>query len=376
MKIIIAVDKFKGCATQEQLSSVIAHTIRCHMPQAQVVQVPVADGGDGTMQVIARLLKGRVEERHIEVPAPLRNLPPVDAVYLLDNDSATAYMDLATASGLALVPIGERDVMHASTLGTGLMISDAIDHGARHIVLGLGGSATCDGGMGVLAALGCEFLDKDLHQLYPCGKNLLSVEHVDIQALKTKDVRFTLLADVDNPLYGNRGAARIYAPQKGASPNQVEALDDGLEHFAGFMPTGMAQKPGAGAAGGVAGGMMAFLDARIMPGVDALLELMHFDGILDGAQLVITGEGRIDEQTGMGKAPAGVLRAAKRNGVPVVALCGSVASGVDAAVLGFSKIIPVTPSDMPLAQAMETATALKNVEIAVATLIDELIKES
>ena len=375
MRIVVAIDKFKGSATSRQLCDAIEQAINQNSPGIEVIKVPIADGGDGTMQTIKELLGYQCQEFHVQVPGCLECLPPVHAHYLFDDENVTAYMDLATASGLALVPIGERDVMHASTIGAGVMIAHAIENGARNIVLGLGGSATCDGAMGILAAQGCEFLDVQGNVIRPCGGNLSLIDHIDTQGLsqRVRDVSFTLLTDVDNPLLGEQGAAAVFAPQKGASPQQVAELENGLSNLARFMPENVVIMPGAGAAGGVAAGMVAMLDAVITPGVNFVLELSNFDKIVADAQLVITGEGRIDAQTMMGKAPAGVLHAASGHNVPVIALCGNFDSSADVATMGFSQVIEVTPKDMPLHEAMKTATTLSLVKTAVNELLLEIV---
>jgi len=370
MKIVIAIDKFKGCATSLQLAQAIAQEIKEVVDGANVVTVPIADGGDGTMLCIKQLMGDDALSCRVDVPAPLPQLPTVTAEYLIEG--STAYMDLATASGLALVPAQQRDVMHASTLGTGMMIAHAMRHGARHIVLGQGGSATCDVGIGILSALGFLFLDKNGNQLQPCGDSLRKISTIDssrVDLLTLKHTHFTLLTDVDIPLYGINGAAQMFAPQKGATPKQTELLENGLRHFAQFLPQHVVQHHGAGAAGGVPAGMMAMLNATIVPGVDFLLKMAHFDDVIADAQLIITGEGRIDEQTAHGKAPAGVLRAAHEKGVPVIALCGTIAPDTDLSKMGFQKVVAVTPQGMPLQQALDTPTALCNVKKAIRKLL-------
>ena len=373
MKIVIAIDKFKGSATAQQLAQCINDAIVRKMPDAITCQVPIADGGDGTMHAIKTIMGNKVKEHMVMVHRPILNLNPVDAQYLLDESNRTAYMDLATASGLTLVPPLSRDIMSASTFGTGEMIADALSHGATHIVMGLGGSATCDGAMGILSALGCEFLDADMKHLMPCGGNLRRIAHVNVSGMSVPEqgIKFTLLTDVNNPLYGPQGAAHVFGPQKGASPLQVDELDNGLKNFAQFMPSGVTYLAGAGAAGGVAAGMVAFVDATITPGIDYMLDMAHFDEAIADAQLVITGEGRIDKQTAMGKAPSGVLKAARRYNVPVVALCGSIAPGTDISQLGFDHVIEVSPHNMPLHEAMIPATTLSNVEKAISAFISE-----
>lgn len=372
MKIVIAIDKFKGCATSKQLSHAIAEEIENHLPSAQIVTVPIADGGDGTLHAIKEIVGVGAKECSVNVTAPLQQLPQVIAQYIIVDD--TAYMDLATASGLALVPECRRDVMKASTLGTGEMILHAINNGARNIVLGLGGSATCDAGMGILSALGFRFLDKYGDILYPCGANLIHVDRIDSKKVgqRVLSACYTLLSDVDNPLYGNTGAACVFAPQKGASQQQVEQLDKGLRHFATLLPRNIAHQSGSGAAGGVTAGMMAMLNATIKPGIDTLLELAHFDEIICDADLVFTGEGRIDDQTMHGKAPAGVLKAAQQKGIPVIALCGSVAPGTDTSKMGFQQVVAVTPVGTPIEEAMRRDVALRNVAHATRRIISKI----
>lgn len=367
MKIIIAIDKFKGCASSRQLSQAIEKAVLECRPDTQVITVPIADGGDGTMQCIKSILGPEAMSHRVGVPAPLPHLPMVESEYVTLGD--TAYMDLATASGLALVPFDQRNIMTASTIGTGMMIAHAIKHGASHIVLGLGGSATCDGGLGLLSALGFKFLDKRGDILSPHPSNLSNIAGIDDSNVDEKVTRahFTLLSDVDNPLCGDNGAANVFAPQKGATPEQVRLLDKGLRHFSGFMPPHIAIQPGAGAAGGVTAGMMAMLNATIKPGIYTLLELADFDNIISDADLIITGEGRIDEQTMHGKAPAGVLNVAQRQGIPVIALCGSIAPGTDTSTMGFKKVIAVTPPDIPLEQALDTTTTLNNIKSVITT---------
>lgn len=371
MKIVIAIDKFKGCATAAQLTQCIDQALKKHCNNVVTCCVPIADGGDGTTQAVATLLRyNDLDVCHVVVPPPLPFLEPISAEYVIDSSTHTAYMDLATASGLALVPHAMRDVMKASTRGTGVMIADALARGAKSVVLGLGGSATCDAAMGVLEALGFRFIDAHGKVLEACGANLEMIAHVDRhdvmpQVSKTK---FILLADVTNPLLGSNGAAAVFAPQKGASPSQVVALERGVGNFSRFMPHDIITKVGAGAAGGVAAGMSAFLGAEIRQGIDYVLDLAQLDEMLTDAQLVITGEGRIDKQTSMGKAPWGVLQAAKRHGVPVVALCGAVAAGTDVESLGFAQVIEITPPGTPLSVAMDRNTTLANIEKAIASL--------
>jgi len=371
MKIIIAIDKFKGSATSAQLSHTIEQTIKDHLPNAQVVTIPVADGGDGTTQALKIALGSKVDSMHAIVSAPLQSMQAIEAEYLIDRSSHTAYMDLATASGISLIPLHMRDAMNASTRGTGEMIMDAIDNGVQNIVLGLGGSATTDGGTGLLSALGIKFLDNNNNIIEPCGSNLIDIATLDLSTVKNsvRNTTFTLLTDVDNQLLGESGAAAVYAPQKGATESQVRLLEKGLANLANFMPVNVPSTPGSGAAGGTAAGMIAFLNANIKPGASTLLEILHFDDLLADANFVITGEGRIDSQTMMGKAPAVIAKSAASQNIPTIALCGSLENNLDTISMGFSQVIAVTPHDIPLQQAMDTTLTLKNVRIAISKLI-------
>ncbi len=374
MKIVIAIDKFKGSATSQQLADAIEAVLREEIDQIDVVKVPVADGGDGTMRAIKAIMKDNCRVVTLNVPACLDCLPPLEVQYLLDRKGTTAFMDLATASGLALVPLSCRDVTQSSTYGTGMMMAHAIQQGVTSIVLGLGGSATCDGGTGLLAALGCEFFDSSHRSFIPCGSTLADIAEIGLENLEktVEDVNFTALTDVDNPLLGPNGAAAVFAPQKGATPQQVEELEKGLSNFARFLPSGIAAKPGSGAAGGVGGAMAGLLSAEIKPGIGYLLELSNFEELIADSQLIITGEGRIDQQTAMGKAPSGVLNVARRHNIPVVALCGSVSHQADVSSMGFARVIEVTPKDLPLQQAIETSTTLSCVRKAIKGLCSEI----
>ncbi|MBQ7690128.1 MAG: glycerate kinase [Muribaculaceae bacterium] len=372
-KIIVACDSFKGCLSSREVAAAVAGALRaCGVPQ--VVELPVADGGEGTVEALVAASPAAMRWVECEVPSPLPELPPVQTRYAIDAAGATAYLELAQASGLALVPHDRRDIMRASTLGTGLMLLDAVEHGCTHLVLGLGGSATCDGGMGVLAALGVEFVDALGHLLPPCAESLAKVHEIDCTGLRDDiaHARVTLLADVDNPLCGPQGAARVFSPQKGATPAQVEAIEAAMQRFARLLGN-TAMLPGAGAAGGVGAALTAFLPmCRITPGAQFVLERAGLARHLAGADLVITGEGRIDAQTAMGKIPWHVAETAWQHGVPVVALCGSVAGRVQAHTLGMDCIVAVTPPHMPLDIALRPDVARTNLRRAAGSLLTQL----
>lgn len=362
-KIILAFDKFKGSASSRQLSEAARQAIQAWDPAVKVVSVPVADGGEGTVEAIASTMV-HAHFVDIEVPGPLMAPPPVRTRYAIDEASATAVMEMSAASGLALLQNSMRNVMLASTWGTGLMVRDAIDRGCHNIVMGLGGSATHDCATGLLAALGFEFLDEKGRHVLPCGRNLGKIAQVDDTGVpdEVMQTHFTLFCDVKNPLCGPCGAAHVYAPQKGANIEQVELLERGSMSFSRFMPVEVPLFPGAGAAGGMGAGMKAFLHAELNLGVEAVLEFLQFDKQIAGADVIFTGEGKIDAQTVMGKAPAGVLKAGRRQGIPVIALCGVLDADVEVEKMGFTAVFPIAPPHTPLDEAMKTDVCLQNLQ--------------
>ncbi len=366
MKVVLAFDKFKGSVTSRQLNEAAQDSL-CGLDDVTVVSVPVADGGDGTVEVLATSLQGQ----WVTAPTmgPLLQLAPVMARYFLCEDG-TALIEVAAASGLALLPSGALDVMRATTLGTGLLMRDAMEHGATHIVVGLGGSATCDAAMGILCALGAEFLDADGHHLYPSGESLGKIAHIETLGIPqtVRDCRFTLLTDVDNPLCGERGTARIFAPQKGASPEQVEQLEQGMLHVASLVGDDIASRAGCGAAGGIPALMMHLLDCELFLGAPFVLEHNGFVEALDGADLVITGEGCLDNQTLMGKGPGCVIKMAQERGIPVAAVCGMIAPEFDATAAGLKSAVAVS-AGLPLDEAMDPESTLRRVSQAVLSLL-------
>ena len=366
MKVILAFDKFKGSATAQQLNEAAQQGL-CGLDDVTAVTVPVADGGDGTTAVLASSRQG--EWVTMNVPAPLLHLDPVNASYFLTDDG-TALIEVAAASGLALVPPDARDVMRATTLGTGLLMRDAMERGSRDIVLGLGGSATCDAGMGILSALGAEFLDHDGHHLYPSGASLEHIHQIETRGIprEVQDCHFTLLNDVDSPLCGERGTAAVFAPQKGASPQQVGLLEQGMRHVADIVGPDIANLAGCGAAGGIPSLMLHLLDCQLMPGASFILSYCGLQQALDKADLVITGEGRLDSQTLMGKGPGRIIAMARERGIPVAAVCGSVAPDFDHEKAGLLAAIAVSEG-LPLEFAMDTDGTLERVAHAVSNLV-------
>ena len=366
MKVVLAFDKFKGSVTSQQLNKA-AQDVLCGLDHVTAVSVPVADGGDGTTVVLAANRKGQWVS--FSTMGPLLCQDPVTASYFLCDDG-TALIEVAAASGLALLPPDCRDVMSATTMGTGMLMRDAMDRGARHIVLGLGGSATCDAAMGILCALGVEFLDEDGHHLFPCGSSLERIAGIETSGIPqvVRDCRFTLLTDVDNPLCGDRGTAHVFAPQKGASPRQVERLEQGMIHVASIVGDDIACHPGCGAAGGIPALMMHLLDCELLPGAPYVLDQNGFAEALDGADLVITGEGRLDFQTLMGKGPGCVIKMARERDIPVAAICGAIAPDFDPEAAGLKAAIAVSDG-LPLDEAMNPESTLMRVARAMLQLL-------
>ena len=373
MKVVLAFDKFKGSATAQQLNDAARQALD-HHEGLTAVCVPVADGGDGTTVVLAANRQGQ----WVTVPTmgPLLQQDPVMARYFLCDDG-TALIEVAAASGLALLSPADRDVMRATSLGTGMLMRDALERGATRIVLGLGGSATCDAAMGILCALGAEFLDSDGHYLYPSGESLDRIAHIETRGIPqaVRDCRFTLLTDVDAPLCGEKGSARVFAPQKGASPSQVEQLEAGLAHVSSLVGDAITCRPGCGAAGGIPSLMMHVLDCELLPGAPYVLEHNGLETALDHADLVITGEGCLDQQTLMGKGPGCVIQMAREHGVPAVAVCGIISADFDCGQAGLERAIAVSDG-LPLELAMDTDATLMRVSQAVEQVVSDFENNS
>ncbi|MGK5627659.1 glycerate kinase [Streptomyces sp. URMC 123] len=344
-RVLIAADKFKGSLTAVRVAEHLTAGLRRALPGLEVEALPVADGGDGTVD--AAVAAG-FERRTVRVAGPLGD--PVDASYALR--AGTAVVEMAEASGLQRLPAGTLAPLTATTRGTGELLRAALDAGAHTIVLGVGGSATTDGGAGMLSALGARLLDGEGRPLGPGGGALRALGTADLSGLDARlgQTRIVLACDVDNPLTGPDGAAAVYGPQKGATERDVALLDAGLGHWATALEKALgpaageaARAPGAGAAGGVGYAALAALGAAFRPGIEVLLEVLGFAAALDRATLVITGEGSLDEQTLRGKAPAGVARAARARGVEVVAVCGRVALTREALrAAGFARVYALT----------------------------------
>jgi glycerate kinase len=320
-RVVLAPDKFKGSLTAAEVGDALAAGMLDVLPGLDVVKLPVADGGDGT---VAAALSAGFEEIIVDAVGPTGE--PVQAAYALHGNRAV--VELAAVVGLSMLPGGRLDPLTSSTYGLGLVIADAIRRGAQTIVLGLGGSASTDGGAGMAQALGARLLDADGHDLSHGGGALQGLARLDLRALRETlgSSSIMVASDVDNPLLGADGAAAVFGPQKGADTHQVEALERGVRRWSELVSraTGRneADRPGAGAAGGAGFAALALLNAKIRPGIELILELVDFDRRIVGADLVVTGEGSLDDQSLAGKAPVGVARAAARSGVPVVAVAG------------------------------------------------------
>ena len=369
MKVVVAMDSFKGSLSSNELANSVENGIKKVYPDAEVIKIPVADGGEGTVESLVEGTKGHFVE--VSVANPL--LIPIKAQYGILGDGKTAVIEMATASGLPLIPIDERNPMKTTTYGTGEMIKDAISKGCREFLIGIGGSATNDGGMGMMKALGAKFLDENDFELGHGGEQLEKVTKIDITNLlpEIKECKFLIACDVDNPFYGLNGAAHVYARQKGATEEMVLELDNGLKHFSEIVKQDLnieiSHVPGAGAAGGLGGGFLAFLDGELRPGIDIVLEEVKLKKKLDDVDFVITGEGRMDFQSVMGKAPVGVAKLAKTKDIPVIALAGGVAD--DAGEVhnhGIDSVFSIMNYPMTLEEAMEPKRASilveKNVE--------------
>jgi len=332
LKIVIAPDSFKECLAAEAVAEAMARGVRVAAPGAEVVCVPMADGGEGTVRALVAATGGRL--RQARVTGPLGE--PVEAEFGLLGDGTAGVIEMAAASGLPLVPLERRDPTKTTTWGTGELIAAALGLGAERLILGIGGSATVDGGAGMAQALGARLLDAAGKPIGWGGGELARLARIDVSGIvpRLAGVACDVACDVTNPLAGPRGAAAVYGPQKGATPAMVKQLDANLAHLAAVvrrdLGVDVCDVPGAGAAGGLGAGLMAFLHARLRPGVELVIQAVRLQEKLAGADLVLVGEGQMDEQTAYGKVPVGVSRLARRLGIPAVAIVGSLGQGFEA----------------------------------------------
>ena len=361
MKVLIAPDSFKGNLTALQVAQAIAAGVKRVVPDATTVLKPMADGGEGTVQALVDATGGTIMTT--EVKDPLGG--PITARWGILSDKTTAVIEMAAASGLPLVPPGKRNPLVTTTYGTGELIKAALDSGCRKLIIGIGGSATNDGGAGMAQALGVRFLDNKGNNLPFGGAALANLEHIDIANLDPGLAGFDVLiaSDVNNPLCGPKGASTVYGPQKGAAPEKVAQLDAALSHYADIVKKDLnidgRDVPGAGAAGGLGMGLMVFLKARISPGIEVVIRATGLVAAMKDTDLVFTAEGRIDFQSAMGKVLQGVGQKAREFGIPVIALAGEVADDCQAIYQqGIDACFSIAPGPITLEQSLAEAEKL------------------
>ncbi len=363
MKTVIAIDSLKGSLTSIEAGNAIMKGIKKADPSAEVVVRPLADGGEGTTDTLVEGLGGRKEK--ITVTGPLGT--PVCAEYGIIDETKTAIMEMATAAGITIVPDNARNPLNTTTFGVGEMIVDAVQKGCRNFIIGIGGSATNDGGIGMLSALGFGFCDKDRNTVGIYGKDLENVVTITTDNVlpQLAECNFNIACDVTNPLCGEKGCSAVYGPQKGATPEIVETMDKWLKNYAEVarqtFETAESDFPGAGAAGGLGFAFLAFLNGKLEPGVELILGKTNLEHYIKDADVVVTGEGRLDFQTAMGKAPIGVARLAKKHGKKVVAFAGAVTrDATECNKNGIDAYFPILREICTLDRAMETEYAAEN----------------
>lgn len=375
MRILLAPDSFKGSLSATEVAQSMAAGIKKVLPHARTVELPLSDGGEGLVEALVKATGGKMLKAR--VTGPLGD--PVEACWGLLGDGKTGVIEMAAASGLTLLPPQRQNPLHTTTYGTGELIRTALQHGCKELIIGIGGSATNDGGMGMAQALGIQFLDERGEDLTFGGGQLerLAAIKTEHREPSLQNVNVRVACDVNNPLTGPQGAAAIYGPQKGADREMVEKLDQGLKHFArivaGNLGIEIEELPGSGAAGGLGAGLVAFLGGELTPGIELVMELAGLENELTACDLVLTGEGRLDAQSAFGKVPVGVARLAGRHGIPVIALAGSVAPEAEKLhAEGITAYFSITNAPIPLAEALERAAA--NIE-ATTSEIMRLLKQ-
>lgn len=354
MNILLCPDKFKGSLSAREVCEALAKGINAKHPQADIVKCPLADGGDGSLQALEDYVE--VETVTIACTDPLGR--PIQAAYR--QAGAIAYIEVAAASGLVLLSETDRNCLKTTSYGTGQLIAHAIENGAREVYLFLGGSATNDGGIGIASALGFQFLDESGNSLAPIGENLGKIHTIDDSSALSRLEKLTVkvVCDVDNPLVGPTGAAHVYAPQKGATAAAVALLDDGLRNLAKKLVAAgypdVVELPGAGAAGGIGGGAVAFLSGQLQSGTATFLEMSQLETAILQADLVITGEGFLDAQTAQGKLISGVCDLAQQHGKPIIGVCGGAEDGI-AELLGLQNVYTIMERSSSLEESMNNA---------------------
>ena len=359
--MVVAPDSFKGSLTAVEVSVAIEQGIREVFPEAEVIKIPMADGGDGTVECLVNATGGEILKE--KVIGPLGD--QVLAHYGFLGDKKTAVIEMAAASGLTLVPENKRNPLITTTYGTGQLIKVALNQECRKMIIGIGGSATNDGGAGMLQALGVKLLDREEKEVGFGGGELKKIVKIDISCMDNRlfDIKVLVASDVNNPLCGPQGASRIYGPQKGATPEIIEELDKSLAYFAELIKRDLNKDvkdmPGAGAAGGLGASLMAFLNAELRPGIEIMIEAVKLEQAIKDADLVITGEGKIDSQTIYGKAPIGVAKIAKKYNIPVIAVAAIIGDDADIVYqYGISSLISVSGQPMRLDESVSNKVSL------------------
>ncbi len=329
MRLVVAPDSFKGSASAKEVAQAIADGLKTALPKAEFDLVPMADGGEGTVEALVAATNGKIITKRVTGPLG----EPVDAFFGILGDEETAVIEMAAAAGLHLVPPEKRNPFITTTYGVGELIRAALDAGCKRIIVGIGGSATNDGGAGMAQALGAKLMDEKGNEIGFGGGELGKLTKIDISGLdnRLKETEILIACDVTNPLTGPNGASAVYGPQKGATPEMVKLLDENLSHYAAIIRRNLGvdveSVPGAGAAGGLGAGLMAFCQAILKRGVELVIQAVGLDERVRSSDLVITGEGKLDFQTGFGKVPYGVAQVAKRYGKPVIAIAGQLGEG-------------------------------------------------
>lgn len=361
LRVIVCPDSFKGSLTASEAAAAIADGLREANAEIEMDLMPLADGGEGTVDALVRATGGEIVP--IAATGPLGK--PVNAFYGILGGGDIAVIEMAAAAGLGLVPEDARNPLLTSTYGVGELILNAYEHGCRSFVIGVGGSATNDGGAGAMSALGARFLDVEGRELPPGGGALAELDRIDVSGLLVdpSEMEIRVACDVTNPLTGPLGASAVYGPQKGATPEMIDVLDSALTRFGDIvrrdLGVDIADIPGAGAAGGLGAGLMAFLGGELESGIDIVLDVTGFDRALRNADLVITGEGRVDRQTAFGKTISGVLKRTQPAGVPVLILAGSVGEGTDVLYpLGATAIFSIAPGPITLVESIARTSEL------------------
>jgi glycerate kinase len=361
LKVVIAPDSYKGCLSALEVAKAMERGVLSVFPSAEVRKIPIADGGEGTVAALVTATNGQL--RQTKVTDPLGN--KINAHWGVLGDGRTAVIEMAAASGLPLVPKEKRDPRVTTTYGTGELIKAALAEGLAKIIIGIGGSATNDGGTGMARALGVRFLDAAGQEVAAGGGSLAEICQIDTTGLdpRLNNTEIVVACDVDNPLCGTRGASAVFGPQKGATPEMVQQLDAGLAKYASCarLATGrdVAEKAGAGAAGGLGAGLMFFTPAQLKPGVEIVLDAVGFSDIVRDADFVITGEGRTDFQTAFGKAPVGVAKAAKTHGAPVFCISGGLGDGADDVLAqGIDAVMSICDRPLSLEECMAAGAQL------------------